>query len=63
MKATSTTAAETGSVQAGAGDVQNELSSESAEQRDGPRANAAVPRGLSHHLDCGNKKPKVKHHC
>lgn len=58
VKAASTTAAETGSEQAGPGDVQNELSSESAEQRDGPHANAGIPRGLSHHLGCVNKSTR-----
>lgn len=41
--------------QAGPGDGHNELSPESAEQRDGPCASAGIPHGLSHHLGGGNK--------
>lgn len=58
VAATSTTAAEAGSEQAGPGDVQDELSPERAEQRDGPCANAGIPHGLSHSLGCGNKSTR-----
>lgn len=58
VKAAGTTASGTGSEQAGPGEVQNELCSESAEQRDGPRASAGIPHGLSHRLGWDNKSTR-----